>query len=106
MYILIYTQHPLVNDFNERSIRKIDRMKRKKIEDEEDWNIGSNEEGDSLEQPTIKKGGDSGIRIHVHVCVHIHVHVHVHIHVHVQVHVRVHVHVCVQCTVYSIYMWT
>ena len=39
---------------------QIDRMKRKKIEDEDDWNIGSDEGGDSLEQPTIKKGGDSG----------------------------------------------
>ena len=50
---------------------QIDRMKRKKIEDEDDWNVGSDEGGDSLEQPTIKKGGDSGI--HVHVRVHVHV---------------------------------
>ena len=50
MYILIYTQHPLVNDFNERSIRiqMKDRMKH-----EEDWNVGSDEGGSFLEQPTI-----------------------------------------------------
>ncbi len=34
-------------------------MKRKKIEDEESWSVGS-DENPSLEQPTIKKGGDSG----------------------------------------------
>lgn len=38
---------------------QIDRMKRKKVMDDEYWSPGSDEGGDSLEQPTIKKG-DAG----------------------------------------------
>lgn len=56
-----FDQHPFVSEFNERLARvqikdQIDRMKRKKITDEYEWS-GSDEGGDSLEQPTIKKGG-------------------------------------------------
>lgn len=55
-------QHPFVTDFNERSVRiqikeQIDRMKRKKTSDEFDYS-GSDEEGGSLDPPTIKKQGD------------------------------------------------
>jgi serine/threonine protein kinase len=53
-------RHPFVNDFSERQVRiqmkdQIDRMKRKKVV-EDDISPGlSDEGGDSLEQPTIRK---------------------------------------------------
>lgn len=54
-------QHPFITDFNERSVRlqikdQIDRMKRKKLTDVYDLS-GSDEEGGSLDPPTIKKPG-------------------------------------------------
>ena len=66
MYTCMYVsspQHPFVTDFSERVARiqikdQIDRMKRKKVLDEYEWS-GSDEGGDSLEQPTIKKGGEN-----------------------------------------------
>ena len=57
-------QHPLVNDFPERQVRiqmkeQIDRMKRRKILVDDEF--VASDEGDSLEQPTIKKNVDGGI---------------------------------------------
>ncbi len=51
-----------MTDFNERQVRiqikdQIDRMKRKKISDEYEYS-GSDEEGGSLDLPTVKKHGD------------------------------------------------
>ena len=65
-----------MTDFSERTARiqikdQIDRMKRKKVQDEYEWS-GSDEGGDSLEQPTIKKGGQ--IRL-THSLAHSHTHV-------------------------------
>ena len=56
------SQHPFVTDFNERSVRiqlkdQIDRMRRKKLTDDYEYS-GSDEEGGSLDPPTIKKGGE------------------------------------------------
>lgn len=53
-----------MTDFNERQVRiqikdQIDRMKRKKIADEYEYS-GSDEEGGSLDMPTVKKG-DGGL---------------------------------------------
>ena len=55
-------QHPLITDLNERSVRiqikdQIDRMKRKKLTDVYDMS-GSDEEGGSLDPPTIRKQGE------------------------------------------------
>ena len=55
-------QHPFVTEFTERQVRiqikdQIDRMKRKKIADEYEYS-GSDEEGGSLDPPTVKKHGD------------------------------------------------
>ncbi len=55
------TQHPFVTEFNERQVRiqikdQIDRMKRKKISDENQYR-GSDEEGRTLDMPTVKKNG-------------------------------------------------
>ena len=54
-------QHPLITDLNDRSVRiqikdQIDRMKRKKLTDEYEYS-GSDEEGGSLDPPTVKKQG-------------------------------------------------
>lgn len=54
-------QHPLITELNERSVRiqikdQIDRMKRKKLTEMYDLS-GSDEEGGSLDPPTIKKQG-------------------------------------------------
>ena len=51
-----------MTDFSERQVRiqikdQIDRMKRKKISDEFEYS-GSDEEGGSLDPPTVKKHGD------------------------------------------------
>ena len=64
-----------MTDFSERSARiqikdQIDRMKRKKVQDEYEWS-GSDEGGDSLEQPTIKKGGQTALsQAHCHAHTH------------------------------------
>lgn len=55
-------RHPFITDFNERQVRiqikdQIDRMKRKKISDEYEYS-GSDEEGGSLDPPTVRKQGD------------------------------------------------
>lgn len=54
-------QHPLITELNERSVRlqfkdQIDRMKRKELTNMYDLS-GSDEEGGSMDPPTIKKPG-------------------------------------------------
>ena len=61
-YTLVHTQHPFVTDFSDRQVRiqikdQIDRMKRKKQLDEYEWS-GSEDEGSSLDPPTVKKHGE------------------------------------------------
>ena len=61
-YLSPSIQHPFITDFNERQVRiqikdQIDRMKRKKSSDEYEYS-GSDEEGGSLDPPTVRKQGD------------------------------------------------
>ena len=56
-----FFQHPFITELNERSVRiqikdQIDRMKRKKLTDVYDMS-GSDEEGGSLDPPTVRKQG-------------------------------------------------
>ena len=60
--MFLHTQHPFVTDFSDRQVRiqikdQIDRMKRKKQLDEYEWS-GSEDEGSSLDPPTVKKHGE------------------------------------------------
>ena len=70
--VATHTQHPFVTDFSDRQVRiqikdQIDRMKRKKQLDEYEWS-GSEDEGGSLDPPTVKKHGE-GVCVCVCECV-------------------------------------